>query len=116
MIVSYFKYLQKAKGDFRLHSPLVFDLYSKVLKHLPKKGREDELNRRLKVFVSDNPLVFREDDCIMVVKGIHKSRKDEADWDELRKSDKVSLSIDCWSFGLAFVMERLKKEHFVLKF
>lgn len=52
----------------------------------------------------------------MVVNGIHKSRKDEADWERLRKSEEVRLSIDCWSFGLAFVMERLKKEHFVLKF
>lgn len=87
-----------------------------MLKHLPKKDREAELDRRLKAFVNDNHLVFKSDDCIMVVKGIHRSKKDEADWDRLRKSEKVSLSIDCWSFGLALVMERLKKEHFVLKF
>ena len=116
MIVSYFKYLQKAKGDFRLHSPLVFDLYNKVLKHLPKKDRDAELDRRLKNFVNDNPLIFKDDDCIMVVKGIHKNKKDEDDWKRLCKDGNVSLSIDCWSFGLVFIMERLKKEHFVLRF
>ncbi|MBP9994178.1 MAG: hypothetical protein KBT67_04450 [bacterium] len=115
MIVSYFKYLQKAKGDFRLHSPLVFDLYNKVLKQLPKKGRTEELDRRLKAFVNDNPLVFNDDDCIMVVDGIHEYKKNEDDWNRLCEDGNVSLSIDCWSFGLVFVMRRLKKEHFVLR-
>lgn len=115
MIVSYFKYLQKAKGDFRLHSPLVFDLYNKVLKQLPKKGRTEELDRRLKAFVNDNPLVFNDDDCIMVVNDIHKNKKNEDDWNRLCEDGNVSLSIDCWSFGLVFVMRRLKKEHFVLR-
>lgn len=115
MIVSYFKYLQKAKGDFRLHSPLVFDLYNKVLKQLPKKGRTEELDRRLKAFVNDNPLVFNDDDCIMVVNEIHKNKKNEDDWNRLCEDGNVSLSIDCWSFGLVFVMRRLKKEHFVLR-
>lgn len=115
MIVSYFKYLQKAKGDFRLHSPLVFDLYNKVLKQLPKKGRTEELDRRLKAFVNDNPLVFNDDDCIMVVNDIHKNKKNEDGWNRLCEDGNVSLSIDCWSFGLVFVMRRLKKEHFVLR-
>lgn len=115
MIASYFKYLQKAKGDFRLHSPLVFDLYNKVLKQLPKKGRTEELDRRLKAFVNDNPLVFNDDDCIMVVDGIHENKKNEDDWNRLCEDGNVSLSIDCWSFGLVFVMRRLKKEHFVLR-
>lgn len=115
MIASYFKYLQKAKGDFRLHSPLVFDLYNKVLKQLPKKGRTEELDRRLKAFVNDNPLVFNDDDCIMVVNDIHENKKNEDDWNRLCEDGNVSLSIDCWSFGLVFVMRRLKKEHFVLR-
>lgn len=116
MIVSYLKYRKKAKGDFHLHSPLVFDFYTNVLKHLPKKGREEELNKRLKAFVNNNPLIFNNDDCIMIVKGIHKSKNDEAYWERLRRSEKVRLSIDCWSFGLVFLMERLKKEHYVLRF
>jgi len=116
MIVSYLKYRRKAKGDFRLHSPLVFDIYNRVLKHLPKDGREEELNKRLKSFVADNSLVFNDDDCIMVVNGIHRSKKDEADWERLRKSEDVRLSIDCWGFGLVFMMDRLRKEHYVLRF
>lgn len=116
MIISYLKYLLKAKGDFHLHSPLVFDLYNKVLKHLPKKGRDEELDRRLKSFVNDNSLVFKDNDCIMIVKDIHKNRKNEEDWERLSGSAEVRLSIDCWSFGLIFMMERLKKEHYVLKF
>jgi len=116
MIVSYLKYRRKAKGSFHLHSPLVFDLYNKVLKHLPKKGRSEELDRRLKAFVADNPLIFKDDDCIMVVNDIHKNKKNEDDWERLHSSMEVQLSIDCWSFGLVFVMERLRKEHYVLRF
>jgi hypothetical protein len=29
--------------------------------------------------------------------------------------DNVRLSIDCWKFGIVFVMDRIKKEHYILK-
>ena len=51
----------------------------------------------------------------MIVKDIHRGKQNERDWERLIGDEKVRLSIDCWKFGMIFVMERLKKEHYILK-
>ena len=75
----------------------------------------DELDKNLKDFVNDNPLIFNENDVVMIVKDIHRGKQNERDWERLIGDEKVRLSIDCWRFGLVFIMERLKKEHYILK-
>ena len=123
MIVSYLKYRRKAQGKYHLHSPLVFDLYEKVLEksyEVPRCARNDsvfyeELDKNLKAFVNDNPLIFKDNDTVMIVKDIHRGKQNEADWERLRADEKVRLSIDCWRFGMIFVMDRIKKEHYILK-
>lgn len=138
MIISYLKYRRKAQGKYHLHSPMVFDLYEKVLepsmsfrakRNGVKCSREilherkqqvndefyDDLNNRIKDFVNDNPLIFKDDDVVMIVKDIHRNRQNEADWERLKDDEKVRLSIDCWRFGMVFIMDRIKKEHYILK-
>ena len=126
MIISYLKYRRKAQGKYHLHSPLVYDLYEKVLEpstsFLAKSRnlRHDELfydvlDKRLKSFINDNPLIFKDDDVVMIVKDIHRNRQNEADWEKLIADEKVRLSIDCWRFGMVFIMDRIKKEHYILK-
>ena len=126
MIISYLKYRRKAQGKYHLHSPMVYELYEKVLEpstsFRPKSRnlRHDELfydvlDKRLKAFVNDNPLIFNDNDTVMIVKDIHRGKKNEADWERLINDENVRLSIDCWKFGMIFVMDRLKKEHYILK-
>ena len=124
MIISYLKYRFHAQGKYHLHSPMVFDLYENVLEkayEVPRCARNDnsdfyeELDRKLKAYVNDNPLIFKENDVVMIVKDIHRDKRNERDWDKLRSEEKVRLSIDCWRFGLVFIMDRLKKEHYILK-
>ena len=110
MIISYLKYRRKAQGKYHLHSPLVFDLYERVL-----EKPFDDIDKNLKDFINDNPLIFNEDDVVMIVKYIHHGKHNERDWEKLVGDEKVRLSIDCWKFGMIFVMERLKKEHYILK-
>ena len=110
MIISYLKYRRKAQGKYHLHSPLVFDLYERVL-----EKPFDDIDKNLKDFINDNPLIFNEDDVVMIVKDIHRGKQNERDWERLIGDEKVRLSIDCWKFGMIFVMERLKKEHYILK-
>lgn len=110
MIVSYLKYRIKARGKYRLHSPLVFGLYESVL-----EKPHDELDKNLKSFVNDNPLIFKENDVVMIVNDIHRGKRNEVDWERLVNDKKVRLSVDCWKFGLIFVMDRIKKEHYILK-
>ena len=110
MIISYLKYRRRAQGKYHLHSPLVYDLYENVL-----EKPFDDLDKNLQVFVNDNPLIFKDDDVVMIVKDIHRNKKNEADWERLKNDEKVRLSIDCWRFGMIFVMDRIKKEHYILK-
>ena len=51
----------------------------------------------------------------MIVKDIHRDKQNEADWERLKDDEKVRLSIDCWRFGIVFMMDRIKKEHYILK-
>ena len=115
MIVSYLKYRRKAQGKYHLHSPLVYDLYEKVLEPSRRDASHASLEERLKAFINDNPLIFKSDDVVMIVKDIHRSEQNEADWERLRADEKVRLSIDCWRFGMVFIMDRIKKEHYILK-
>ena len=140
MIISYLKYRRKAQGKYHLHSPLVFDLYEKVLEpstsfrakrsevetrakreHSPQVNKSpkelfyDVLDKNLKAFINANPLIFKSDDVVMIVKDIHRNKQNEADWERLKNDEKVRLSIDCWHFGMIFVMDRIKKEHYILK-
>ena len=110
MIISYLKYRRKAQGKYHLHSPLVFDLYERVL-----EKPFDDIDKNLKNFINDNPLIFNENDVVMIVKDIHRGKQNERDWERLIGDEKVRLSIDCWRFGLVFIMERLIKEHYILK-
>lgn len=88
----------------------MYDLYEKVL-----QKPYDELDRNLETFVNDNPLIFKDDDVVMIVKDIHRNKTNEADWNRLKADEKVRLSIDCWKFGLIFIMDRIEKEHYTLK-
>ena len=99
---------------------MVYELYEKVLE-VPRYARNDNsgfyerLDKRLKDFVNDNPLIFKDNDTVMIVKDIHRSKQNEADWERLKADEKVRLSIDCWRFGIVFIMDRIKKEHYILK-
>lgn len=73
------------------------------------------MNNRIKDFVNDNSLIFKDNDVVMIVKDIHRNRQNEADWERLKDDEKVRLSIDCWRFGMVFIMDRIKKEHYILK-
>ena len=123
MIISYLKYRIKAQGKYHLHSPLVYGLYENVLekvKEVPRYARNDNsfydnLDDWLTDFINDNPLIFKDEDAVTVVRDIHRDRKKEAEWAALIKRDNVRLSIDCWRFGIIFVMDRIEKEHYILK-
>lgn len=123
MIISYLKYRRKAQGKYHLHSPMVYELYENVLEkadEVPRCARNDDafyeaLDEKLKTFINDNPLIFKDNDEVMIVKDIHRDKQNEADWERLRADEKVRLSIDCWRFGMIFVMNRIKKEHYILK-
>ena len=115
MIISYLKYRRKAQGKYHLHSPLVFSLYEKVLEPCCRDASHASIEDKLTDFINNNPLIFKDEDAVTVVRDIHRDRQNEKEWEALISRDNVRLSIDCWKFGIIFVMDRLKKEHYILK-
>ena len=90
------------------------------VKGVPRSARNDngfydDLDDWLSDFINDNPLIFKDEDAVTVVRDIHRDRQKEAEWERLKDDERVRLSIDCWRFGIIFVMERIEKEHYILK-
>ena len=116
MIFSYIKYRLKAQGKFRLHSPFVFNFYEEVLDNMTHENWRDELNNKLNSFLLSNKDVFLEDDECIIKYDIHRSKRNEREWNEMVDDNDITLSIDCYRFGLLFKMKRKEKQHFILKF
>lgn len=57
MILDYIKYLLKAKDEHSLHSPFVFEFYTKVLKEKKHYAEFDEIEILRKQLLSDNRIV-----------------------------------------------------------
>ena len=116
MLTSYLKYRLKAQGKFRLHSPFVFNFYEEVLDKMTHENWRDELNNKLNSFLLSKKDVFLEDDDVIIKYDIHRSKRNEREWNEMVNDDEITLSIDCYRFGLLFKMKRKEKQHFILKF
>ena len=76
----------------------------------------DELNNKLNSFLLSKRDVFLEDDDVVIKYDIHRSKRNEREWNEMIDNDEITLSIDCYRFGLLFKMKRKEKQHFILKF
>lgn len=113
MLTSYFRYLLTRKNEFRIHSPFVFALYTKVLKGgheevLPSLGIE----RVLKVTaLPEEP----DPKAMYEIEGIHKNKNNEQLWDTICACRDVTLTIDQYHKGLFFYREGMEKQEFVLK-
>ena len=116
MLLSYIKYRIMSQGKFRLHSPFVYDFYVNVLDKMTHENWRTELNDKLNFFLSDKKDVFLENDEVIVKYDIHHSKRNEKEWNEMINGNDVTLSIDCYRFGLLFKMKRKEKQHFILEF
>ncbi len=116
MFLSYIKYRLKAQGKFRLHSPFAFDFYGEVLDKMTHENWREELNNKLNSFLLSKKDVFLEDDGVIIKYDIHHSKINEREWDDMINDNEITLSIDCYRFGLLFKMKRKEKQHFILKF
>lgn len=116
MFLSYIKYRLKAQGKFRLHSPFVYDFYKEVLDAINHKNWREELNNKLNSFLLSKKDVFLEGDEYLVKHDIHHDEEKEREWNEMKKDDNITLSIDCYHFGIVFRMRRKEKQNFILKF
>ncbi len=113
MWTSYLRYLLKRKNEYRIHSPFVFALYTRVL----KGGRVEELpSLGIERVVAVTALPEDPDPKAMYeVEGIHKNKNNERLWDTICACPDVTLTIDQYHKGLFFYREGMEKQEFVLK-
>ena len=115
MLFSYIKYRLKSQGKFRLHSPFVYDFYEEVLEKITRENWREELGGRLNTFLLSKDDVFKENDVYIIEEDIHLTKEKEIKWNAMKNMEDVSLTIDCYHFGILFKMERKEKQHFVLR-
>ena len=114
-MLPYLKYRLKSQGKFRLHSPFVYDFYEEVLEKMTRENWRKELSSRLNTFLLSKDDVFKENDVYIIEEDIHLTKENERKWNAMKNMEDVTLSIDCYHFGILFKMERREKQHFVLR-
>ena len=61
-------------------------------------------------------LQYKTDNSVFVFDDIHWSREMHAAWEEIKKNESVTISIDLFQLGIIFFRKGLPKQHFTLKF
>ena len=130
-------YILKAKTQYNIQSPFLFDLYSNVI--VPRVGKEllkstgdkttDKVNRMIfklmdhygakkveaKQLNVDHELATSDGDHIGLVVKPHRDKKREKEWATLVKEQIITLSVDLYDMGLVFTSPKLSKQHWLLR-
>lgn len=115
MFSSYLRYLLKRKNEYHIHSPFVYELYTKVI-----RGGDEEALKSLGIErteqVGEGEIPAIVDKVMYVMDGIHDDKKKETFWNTICTHPDVTLTIDLYKKGLFFYREGMEKQDFVLKF
>lgn len=127
-------YWIKAKTQYNIHSPFMFDLYNKVLfsrldPHVLKSLQGDESRRFLEILYKVehyfSPVAVErsrgvatlrlDNEVIVIVDCPHATAKAESDWGKMKSEERYRVSVDLFDVGLLFSDRRLHRQHFLLR-
>lgn len=117
----YIKYCLKATNEYSVHSPLIFDMYSKIKAKNIEEGIKEYFAKDMVIELSDyNTIIqkLRENKIIIIIiKDIHKTTGNYSVWEKINRIEKVAfVSIDFFSLGVIIKTESLlKRQHYILK-
>ncbi len=130
------QYIIKAKTQYDIQSPFMFDLYEKVLsprldssmQALVDSDRFEQLLYKLTDHYrayecktattlqgADRVLQCFDNSLIGLVRSPHRSKDSEEAWKRLFKEPDVTLSVDLYDIGLVFTSKRLSKQHILFR-
>lgn len=131
------QYILKAKTQYDIQSPFLFELYSEVLNaRLAKEqrvplgdavqGRYAEIRYMLGDHYAAHPVEragWDVDDLldshdvglIGLVKSPHRDSRSEKCWERVSKRDEVTLSVDLFDIGILFTCSKLSRQHILLR-
>lgn len=119
----YIVYLLKAKDEYAIHSPLVFEFYTKAVKNSDLLLKEkiikyfstyaiEECNSSKFI---DSKIKEENNNIIIIVDNIHSNINNNKQWEEVCESNDVFTSIDFFSLGLIIKSNKLiKRQHYIL--
>lgn len=119
----YILYLFKAKDEYSVHSPLVFDFYTKAVKN-SKLSLKEKIGKYFSSFTIEEydsfsliqPQLQEENpNVIIIIENIHSDISNHKQWKRLCELDDVFTSIDFFSLGLIIKSSKLiKRQHYIL--
>ncbi|MDR1725737.1 MAG: hypothetical protein LBR28_05035 [Bacteroidales bacterium] len=123
---NYLKYIYKAKNEYSIHSPFMFETYLKCIKGKTEKEMIEKLNERFKCEVLNMPLntnmeeyvlntLKSKNPCMFYLKRIYRDRETFKQWEYLRQQKCITLDINFYYAGLILVKNGLKRQSYILK-
>ena len=100
-------YSKNAVNEYSIHSPFLFDMYLKAIKH----KRKQELKKSIEDYLASNNYSYS------IVPDPHKSKEHLAKWNNRIAEQKAhTYYIDLFSFAIVVESESFKiPQHFVLQ-
>lgn len=135
-ILNRLHFILKAKTQYNIQSPFLFELYSEVLNARLDRGLRASLGNAVRDRYGevlymlgdhyaarpvethgwdvDDLLESPEVGLIGLVRRPHRDSGNEERWERVVKSDEVTLSIDLFDMGIIFTCNKLSRQHFLL--
>ena len=113
----YIFYSLKAKDEYSVHSPLVFDFYTTTVKNskLSLKETSFAIEDCNSFSLINSKLQEESDNIIIIIENIHSNIRNHKQWKRLCELDDVFTSIDFFSLGLIIKSSKLiKRQHYIL--
>jgi len=123
-ITGYFKYCMRAKDEYAVHSPLIFDFYTKAI-----KGNKKDIKTRIQNYFNKDIVtelydyneivqkITKNGTLVIIMENIHRSLKNNSLWQKIIRMENIAFtSMDLFCLGILIKNEKLlKRQHYVLR-
>lgn len=119
----YIFYSLKAKDEYSVHSPLVFDFYTTAVKN-SKLSLKEKIGKYFSSFAIEDCNSFslinsklqeESDNIIIIIENIHSNIRNHKQWKKICELNDIFISIDFFSLGLIIKSSKLiKRQHYIL--
>ncbi len=119
----YIIYVYKAKDEYSIHSPLVFDFYTKAIKHKKSSVCQRTTDYFTKTCIEksndfdfiDSSLKQEDKNIVIIIENIHSNKNNSALWKSICEINSNFASLDFFSTGVLIKDTRLiKRNHSIL--
>jgi hypothetical protein len=101
--IRYLSYKTKAKDEFSIHSPWMYETYLQCI----KGKNQHQLKQALRNLNDGSELYFFE--------GLSRHKELYLQWEDLRNAKDVSIDIDLYSIGIIIIKKGVSRQSYVLK-